>query len=169
MVVASIINNEPLTIDKDRMKPVISASSGATLHYYQNADNPTCNQACEAAWKAFQTWKHESVANRRHLLHKFCDAIKERTVQLVGAMSLETSCQEPIAFMNVELAIETVLGFSSAITEIRGLIPPHDDPGKTTFVFKESIGPVLAIVPWNTPLFLAVRTIVGMSVVDASG
>lgn len=160
-VIAPFINGESLPINEARLKPVFSNATGQEIHSYHNADISTCDQACDAAWLAYKTWKNASVATRRQLLSKLCNVIEERKLEIVAAIKLETSSQDAMAFHNIGLSLEIVQSFSAAISEIRGLIPPHDEAGKTSFVFKESIGPVLVIAPWNAAFMLAVRAVVG--------
>lgn len=160
-VVASFVDGKALPTDETRLKPVYSASTGKEIHTYQNADISTCGQACDAAWTAYKTWKDASIATRRQLLSKVCDIIEERKFEIVGAIKLETSAQDPMAFFNIGMSVEIVKGLSVAMSEIRGMIPPHDEAGKMSFVFKESIGPVLVIAPWNAPFALAARAVVG--------
>jgi acyl-CoA reductase-like NAD-dependent aldehyde dehydrogenase len=48
---------------------------------------------------------------------------------------------------------------AAQVSSVTGTIPPIEKPGTLGFVFKEPIGPVLCIAPWNAALILATRGI----------
>lgn len=48
---------------------------------------------------------------------------------------------------------------ASCVSNIRGEIPTIDKPDTFAFVFKDPVGPVLVIPPWNAALVLATRAI----------
>ena len=63
--------------------------------------------------------------------------------------------------MNVELTCNYLRETAACVSSIKGEIPMNDKPDTQSFVFKEPIGPVLVIPPWNAALVLATRAIAG--------
>lgn len=172
-VVPLTINNKDLPLNSSKIFPVTSAKSGETVHYYQGADLETCDQACDAAWTAFKTWKRATVGQRRDLLLKVASLYEERADEFVKVQMLETSCEEMWARNNVALSVAYVKEIAACISSVRGKsiplpwmlkfegarkyrielieiagsIPPTDKPDTMTFVYKEAIGPILVIPP----------------------
>ncbi|KAL1305048.1 hypothetical protein AAFC00_001989 [Neodothiora populina] len=159
-VVPCIINNTELPIDDATIVPVHSALSDEPVHYYQAADEDICKKACTAAWDAFDGgWKRASILTRRNLLLKVATLYEENVEKLVESQVLETSCPEPWARNNVVLAVSYMREIAACISGVHGTIPPTEKPDTMTFVFKEAVGPILVIPPWNAALVLSSRAV----------
>lgn len=61
--------------------------------------------------------------------------------------------------MNVTLAVNYIREIAACISQIQGTIPPIDKPDTMAFVYKDPVGPVLVIPPWNGALVLAGRAV----------
>ena len=167
-VVPLIINGKPLPIDETRVRPVQSSMTDETVHHYASTDLHTCNTACEAAWTAFSGntldtgrsgWKRASATTRRDIIIRAADLFEQRQAELIQAQVRETSCQHAWAVTNVATAVGYMRELASCVSGIRGAIPPIDKPDTFAFVFKEPVGPVLVIPPWNAALVLASRAV----------
>ncbi|KAI4716375.1 aldehyde dehydrogenase [Aureobasidium sp. EXF-10727] len=158
-VVPTIINNEEQPFDADRVFPVKSSVSDEPVHYYASADSETCGRACDAAWTAFQSWRNATIVERRGLLLKVANLYKERLNELVQAQMKETACTEGWAKFNVLAATNYINESAACVSSVKGTIPPTDKPDTMTFVFKEAIGPILVIPPWNAAIVLSTRAI----------
>ncbi|KAK0247398.1 hypothetical protein LTS09_017475 [Friedmanniomyces endolithicus] len=138
------------------------------IHYYATADPDACDQACDVAWKAFSGnvldtgrsgWKRASANTRRDIIIRTADLFEERKEELIKAQMDETSCQRGWAMINVQLTVGYLREIASCVSHIKGQIPTIDKPDTFAFVFKEPVGPVLVIPPWNAALVLATRAI----------
>jgi acyl-CoA reductase-like NAD-dependent aldehyde dehydrogenase len=158
-VVPIIINNVAQPLDTVRVLPVKNSVSGENVHFYASADIETCGRVCDAAWKAFQIWKNATIAERRGLLLKAASLYKERLDELVQAQMKETACTEEWAKFNVLAATNYINESAACVSSVKGTIPPTDKPDTMTFVFKEPVGPVLVIPPWNAAIILSTRAI----------
>lgn len=121
-VVPCIINNAEVQLqDSSRIWPVKSSLSDEPVHYYQAADNKICNDACEAAWSAFNGgWKRASVNTRRDLLLKVANLFEERADELVSAQMTETCCPDPWGRNNVALSVAYIKEIAACISGIHG-------------------------------------------------
>lgn len=160
-VVPITINDKHLPVDDARLEPVVNGNTGKTVHYFQSASTSDCTLACNAAWSAFRTWKRAKVSERRSLLTRVMEISERRSAEIVDSIVEETCAAQPMALLNVSHALRSAQEIHAAISEIRGLMPANDDGGMT-FSFKESIGPVLVIPPWNAPFGLGLRAIAGV-------
>lgn len=153
-VVPLIAAAKPLPLQEFRVHPVISAKSNEAIHYYQSASTSDCSTACDAAWRAFShgiegnnPWKRAGVEQRRALLERVADLLLEREEDLIKAQQLETSSGLLWSKHNVQATAKYVREIASAVSSIKGTIPPNDTPNTMAFVYKEAIGPVLIIPP----------------------
>ncbi|KAJ5998942.1 ALDH-like protein [Penicillium sp. IBT 35674x] len=161
-----IIGSKPIPADISNIHPVISTNDKTPIYYYQSASQKDCKFACKTAWKAFsegvdgeQPWKRAGVERRRNLLNRVADLFLEREDDLLAAQIHETSCPMPWAKNNVALTVQYLREIAACLGQIRGSIPPNDKPNTMAFVFKDPIGSVLVIPPWNAALILCTRAI----------
>lgn len=158
-VVPTFIDGKAEPVNSDRVFPVTSSLKESTVHYAQSADVQSCEKACEAAWNTFQTWKKESAIKRRDLIIRTADLFEERKADLIRAQMDETSCSEQWAVNNVVTSVGYMREIASCVSGIMGDIPPIMKPDTFAFVFKQPVGPVLTIPPWNGALVLAARAV----------
>ncbi|KAK4504017.1 hypothetical protein PRZ48_004932 [Zasmidium cellare] len=165
-IVPTFIDGAALPIDESRIHPVIGSTEDKTLHYYAAADRAACDRACDVAWKTFagetlatgaNGWRRVSAEARRDILQAVAHLYSKRRAELVEAQVSETNCPEAWAEQNVTLSIKYLKEIASRVSSIHGEIPPVEKENTFAFVFKEPIGPVLCIPPWNGALVLATR------------
>ncbi|KAK5133523.1 hypothetical protein LTR08_007660 [Meristemomyces frigidus] len=167
-VVPLFINGKSLPIDESRVQAVKSSITDETVHYYASADLKTCEEACETAWTVFagttldtgrSGWKRASANTRRDIINRAANLFEERKDELIKAQIDETSCQQGWAVNNILTTVGYMREIASCVSGIRGEIPTIDKPDTFAFVFKEPVGPVLIIPPWNAALVLATRAV----------
>lgn len=167
-VVPLFIDGKALPIDESKVFPVNSSATDQTVHYYAGTDIATCNEACETAWRAFagetldtkrSGWKRASANTRRDIIIRAADLFEQRKEELIKAQKDETSCNDAWATNNINTTVGYMREIASCVSNIRGEIPTIDKPDTFAFVFKEPVGPVLVIPPWNAALVLATRAV----------
>lgn len=153
-LVPLIVAAKPLPIQESRLHPVISAKDNKQVHYFQSASVSDCSTACDAAWEAFahgiegnNPWKRAGVEQRRTLLERVANLLLEREEELIAAQQLETSSGLLWSRHNVRTTAKYVQEIASAVSSIKGMIPPNDKPNTLAFIYKEAVGPVLIIPP----------------------
>nr|POF01146.1 salicylaldehyde dehydrogenase [Quercus suber] len=169
-VVPIFLDGKPISISSNsRLEPVTSFSSGKTPHYFMSATVDSCHEACESAWTAFSGtvldtaggsgWKRASAVTRRDIILKAADLFEARRQELIDAQILETSCSAVWAQNNIATSVGYMREIASCVSQIHGTIPTINKPDTFAFVFKEPVGPVLIIPPWNAALVLATRAL----------
>ncbi|KAJ5909976.1 aldehyde dehydrogenase [Penicillium tannophilum] len=165
-VVPLVVAGKPLPIQESRLHPVISAKDNQQVHFYQSASVSDCSTACDAAWEAFahgiegnNPWKRAGVEQRRTALERVASLLLEREDELIAAQQLETSSGLIWSRHNVRTTAKYVQEIASAVSSIKGTIPPNDKPNTMAFIYKEAVGPVLIIPPWNAALNLCTRAL----------
>ena len=139
--------------------PVVSASSGSTVHHAQSASVEDAVAAAVASGKAFRTWKLASVIFRRQLILKVAQIFQRDAEEFIRLMQLETSAGSAWARNNVLTSVTYLEEIAAQISSIHGVMPENETPGALSFVFKEPVGPILCIPPWNAALILSTRAI----------
>lgn len=147
-------------LDTERLIEVVSAAQSKIVHYAQSATSEVATAAVEQAAKTFTTWSETPYQERRAILMKAADILESRTEELAHIQIEETSCQETWARFNVSLAAKAIREIAASISAAcTGLIPTPETHGNFCLVFKQGIGPVLSIAPWNGSIILSSRAI----------
>ena len=156
-VVPLWINGRPKQLDESRLIEVVRSALTKTVHYAQSANAADATEAVDSAWKAFPSWSTTSHVRRRDLLNRVASLYEQRADEIAHWQVTETSCPEQYAHFNIKLACGMLREFAGAITTaFTGEIPPMEAEGYG-FVFKQPVGPVLLIPPWNSSIILSTR------------
>ncbi|KAJ5717556.1 hypothetical protein N7488_003202 [Penicillium malachiteum] len=159
-VVPVVIDGKPLPIDESRLISVQSAAKATEVHLAQGASVEVARDAVEASYTAFQQWKNTTYIQRRDILFKAAEIVESREESFVALQILETSCSKEWARFNVSLAAANLREIGSNISqECTGELPTPQGPGAFCMVFKEPVGPVLAIAPWNASMIISSRAL----------
>jgi acyl-CoA reductase-like NAD-dependent aldehyde dehydrogenase len=129
------------------------------LFLAESADAAAATAAADAASKAFKTWKHTPWTTRRDILLRTADIIQQREDDLKEMMCSETSCTSSYAAFQIEFAISCIREIASRISSMVGEVPNMASPDTIGFIFREALGPILLIAPWNAPIILAGRSL----------
>lgn len=151
------INNEPITTSSTI--PITQASTSRTVHHASSASPSDAINAVKSSRAAFLSWRNSTHTTRHDLIIRVADYFAANASTFIDAQILETSCTRPWATNNVNLSISYLREIAAQVSSVTGCIPPTEKPNTLGFVFKEPIGPVLCIAPWNAALILATRGI----------
>ena len=101
--------------------------------------------------------RRTSFAERADFLLKVADALESRAVELAGIMALEMG--KPVAQGEAE-ARKCALGCRYFAEHAAALLEPvpHESDGSESFVRFDPLGVILAIMPWNFPLWQFYRS-----------
>jgi acyl-CoA reductase-like NAD-dependent aldehyde dehydrogenase len=117
------------------------------------------DDAAEAAVRAFRVTRKLPAHARSRMLLLLADGIRARAGELADVLVMEAGKTRKFAAAEVARAQETVRISAEEAKRIGGEILPldwtEDTEGRTGFLRRFPVGPVLAIVPFNFPLSLA--------------
>jgi len=117
------------------------------------------DDAAVAAVAAFSITRTLPAHARRRILEKMADGIRERAGELTDVLILEGGKTLKFAMAEVARAEETLRISAEEATRLGGgilaLDRTPDTAGRTGFLRRFPVGPVLGIVPFNFPLNLA--------------
>lgn len=111
--------------------------------------------ALDAAHAAKEAWGRTSPAERARLLNKIADRMEENLEMLAVAETWENGkpIRETLA-ADIPLAIDHFRYFASCIRAQEGTISEIDH-NTVAYHFKEPLGVVGQIIPWNFPILMA--------------
>lgn len=142
------------------------ASDGKTFKSYNPANGELlaeCAQATDAdldlavdsAWKAWDSWKQTTPAERAKILNRIADIIDENAEHLAMVETLDNGkpIRETMA-IDIPYSAEHFRYFAGAVLAEEGTASMLD--GNTmSLILREPIGVVGQIVPWNFPFLMA--------------
>jgi len=130
-------------------------ANGEFLASFPDATKEDVDAAVQAAWKAFDSWKRISPAERSGLLLKIADIIEANLDKLAMIESLDNG--KPIretTAVDLPLTIDHFRYFAGVIRAEEGQAVMIDD-NSMSIILREPIGVVGQIIPWNFPIAMA--------------
>lgn len=124
-------------------------ANGEFLATVADAGKEDVDAAVKAAWKAFESWKKTSPAERSAMLLKIADLIDENAEKLAMVETLDNG--KPIretTAIDVPLGSDHFRYFAGAIRVEEGSAVMIDD-NHMSIILREPIGVVGQIIPWN--------------------
>lgn len=115
--------------------------------------------AADAAAAAFPRWSAIGPGERRAKLNNAADLLEEHAAQFARVLTAETGATAGWGHFNVHLAAAMLREAASMTTQVSGEVVPSDVPGSLAMAFRQPVGVVLGIAPWNAPIILGVRAI----------
>jgi acyl-CoA reductase-like NAD-dependent aldehyde dehydrogenase len=117
------------------------------------------DEAVTAAVRGFEKTRHLSSGERSGILSRLADDIHNRSDELIDVMVMEGGKTKRFAATEVSRAEVTIRTSAEEAKRIYGEIIPldwsEDSEGRTGFLERFPLGPVVGIVPFNFPLNLA--------------
>lgn len=117
------------------------------------------NESVEAACRGFEETRRLSSYARAAILFRIADEIHQRAGELTDVMVMEGGKTRKFAASEAVRAEITIRTAAEEAKRIYGEVIPldlsEDTPGRTGFLRRFPLGPVVGIVPFNFPLNLA--------------
>lgn len=143
----------------DESLPVRFPFTGEVVRRVAVPGERDLDDAASAAELAFAVTRKLPSHARSRILARIADGIRSRAAELTEALVLEGGKTRKFAAAEVARAEETIRISAEEATRIGGEILPldrtPDTEGRTGFLRRFPVGPVLGIVPFNFPLNLA--------------
>ncbi len=116
------------------------------------------NIAVKTAFESFRLWKEVPISHRGDILFKIADALLEEVDELSRTVASENGNIISYTRSEVKNASEKFRYYGGLASEIKGNINPGPD-GVFQYTWREPIGVVAAMMPWNSPLALSTAKI----------
>ncbi|KAK0888249.1 hypothetical protein LTR02_016478 [Friedmanniomyces endolithicus] len=156
------INGEDVLLDGHKFH-VINSSTSKSVGEAQGASKESASHAAQSSHDAFPGWKSIPPQKKRRLLQDYAQLLQDREELFVRLMMQETSCTEEYARHNMLVAVGVTLETAALATAqvLEGSIPTSFIPGCIPLVLQEPLGVILSIGPWNAPMILGMRAVLG--------
>ncbi|SHQ02298.1 benzaldehyde dehydrogenase II [Mycobacteroides abscessus subsp. abscessus] len=126
---------------------------------FNYANKQDINEAYEAAEKAQQQWAQSSAYERISILEKVAKIMEEKREEIVELLVKESGSSKLKANIEVDCSIGDVKEAAKYPLQMEGSIRESLIPGKENRVYRDPIGVVGAITPWNWPFYLTIRVV----------
>ncbi len=117
------------------------------------------DRAVEAAARAFADWSETGPSKRREILMEAADVMEERTSEFIEVGIAETGATGPWIGFNVGFAAKILREAAAMTTQIKGEIVPSDKPGNLAMAWRQPVGVLVGMAPWNAPVILGTRAV----------
>jgi len=143
--------------DGARRFAVTNPATGEILAMVPDLDAEDAREAVAAASEAWPAWRRRTAKERAVLLRAWFDTIMANQEALARLMTLEQG--KPLAESRGEVAYGAafVEYYAEEAKRVAGETLPSHGVDKRILVFREPIGVVAAITPWNFPLAMITR------------
>ncbi|CAI6085607.1 unnamed protein product [Clonostachys chloroleuca] len=130
---------------------------------FQGADAATALQAIEGSQKAFETWSQTRVGERRIMFQKLVEGIRNNQEAIGQMIKEEIHCDDHWITIQLVVGVSVIEEAAAAMSSeaAAGQILHSMVPGAYPLVIQEPYGVILGMAPWNAPLILGLRSIVG--------
>ncbi len=134
----------------------VNPTDGSLVREYSEATPEEVASALAAAARAFEAWRRTSFAERASVLRHAGGLLRERREGLARLMALEMG--KPVAQGRAE-ADKCAWVCEHYAEHAERILAPEAAPtdASKSYVAFEPLGPVLAVMPWNFPLWQVFR------------
>lgn len=133
--------------------------NGDTLIEIQQATSEQLDEAYQAATAAQKEWAQKTPAERAAIMYKVVNVLDQRKDEIVDWLTKESGSTRIKAMVEFNSARSITLEAATFPNRVHGEIRPSNIPGKEHFIYREPIGVVAVISPWNFPFHLTQRSI----------
>ena len=123
------------------------------------ADKQDIDVAFEAAKKAQVEWAKVSPQEKADIMEKAAELIAERQEEIVKMLVEESGSSQLKAGIEVGASIGDVREAAKYSFKLGAETLPSIIPGKENRVYRNPVGVVGAITPWNWPFYLSIRVV----------
>ncbi|MCH8551816.1 MAG: NAD-dependent succinate-semialdehyde dehydrogenase [Natronospirillum sp.] len=138
------------------MLTAIDPSTGKVLHEYAPMDEQALDAAIERSETAYRSWRQTTFAQRADVLRKVAALLREDIEHLAPLMTEEMGKPIKEARGEVEKAAWCAEHYAQHAEAYLNTEELGSDATRS-FVQYLPLGPILGILPWNAPFWLAFR------------
>ncbi|MBG0777738.1 MAG: aldehyde dehydrogenase [Desulfovibrionaceae bacterium] len=124
-----------------------------------NGDAQDAADALEAAQAAQAAWAAKPVIERAGYLKKMADVIRANRVELARTLVEEQAKISALAQVEIDVTAEYFDYYAGWARKYEGEIIESDRAGENILLFRQPIGVIVGICPWNFPFFVMARKV----------
>jgi len=136
---------------------VRNPSNGAEICSVPDSSEEDVNAAIAAAEAAQRSWEKEPAIARAGILRAIAAKVRENIEPIARVITEEQGKTLGLARVEVAFTADYLDYMAEWGRRIEGEIVESDRKGETIFLFRQPIGVIGGILPWNFPFFLIAR------------
>ena len=136
---------------------VRNPATGEIVASVPRSDSEDIQKALQSSEKGFQGWKRLAPGEREAILLKCADAIEKSKDAFLETLLMESGSTINKASREVEYSAILMRTAAGEVRRLYGETFPNDRLQRASMVFKEPLGIVSVISPFNAPLVLLVK------------
>jgi lactaldehyde dehydrogenase / glycolaldehyde dehydrogenase len=136
---------------------VLNPASGRVIAEIPNTSAAGVGDAIAVAKKAQPAWAKLPAIERAGHLRRIASKIREKAEPIARTICEEQGKLLGLAEVEVQFTADYIDYMAEWARRIEGEIIPSDRVGETIFLFRQPIGVIGGILPWNFPFFLIAR------------
>ncbi|SNR69940.1 aldehyde dehydrogenase [Paracoccus sediminis] len=152
----NFINGRFETVKADAI-PVMNPARDTVISEIPDSSADAVGQAVAAAKAAQPAWEKRPAIERATMLRQISARIRENADEIARVIAEEQGKVMPLATVEAHFTANYIDYMAEWARRIEGEILQSDRPGETIFVFRQPLGVVGGILPWNFPFFLIAR------------
>ncbi|MBA1433838.1 NAD-dependent succinate-semialdehyde dehydrogenase [Bombilactobacillus bombi] len=128
------------------------------MQEYDNASDADLEQALTAGHQLYQQWRQDDPQNRSQILLNIADLMQKKRDDLARAMTYDMGKLLTEAQGEVDLCIWIAQYYAEHGAELLQPVPLKTKQGNAYYL-KQSTGVIVAVEPWNFPLYQIMRVL----------
>jgi betaine-aldehyde dehydrogenase len=153
----NFVDGEYMSASEGKTTPLINPVTGEQFAEAPLSDQTDIDAACQAARRAFESWRDKTPSERSLALLKIADALESRAEELVTLEVENTGKPHGLTMSEeVPMMIDNIRFYASAARVLEGKSAGEYMAGHTSFIRREPIGVCAQVTPWNYPMMMAV-------------
>ena len=136
--------------------------SGATLAEMVMANQGDLDEAYHAAAKAQVSWAAQVPAERAAVMLRSASIMEARHGEIIDWLIRESGSTRVKAELEWQSVHAVTLEAASFPHRMEGRILPLDEAGKQSRAYRQPLGVIGVISPWNFPMYLSHRSVAGI-------
>src|SRR5215471_4601643 len=153
----NFINGSFFPSDSKQRITVTNPSTGAAICTVPDSTAADVDAAIQAARAAQKSWSRTPAIQRGNALRAIAAKIRGQIEPLARVITEEQGKTLDLARVEVAFTADYLDYMAEWARRIEGEILESDRPGETILLFRQPIGVVGGILPWNFPFFLIAR------------
>lgn len=157
MDIGILIDNEDVPAGSGGRFERVNPVGGTTATTAAAASAADVDRAVRSAQVAFPAWSATGPSERRRILNKAADLMDKWTPRFVEVGIAETGGTGTWHGFNCMFAGKILREAAAATTQIKGEVIPSDRPGSLSMAYRQPVGVLVGMAPWNAAQILGVR------------
>ena len=127
---------------------------------FKAANSEDVDAAYQAASHSFNSWSVVSAAERKNLVLKVIEIIQARREEIIDWLVQESGSTRLKANIEIEATLNLAQEAATFPNRIMSSKLKSQDPERRSWVYRQALGVIAVISPWNFPFHLSMRSVI---------